>query len=167
MAREKVLQILVATDWEPDSWSDVFAHIFFRQFTFEAGESEQGKRILRPDEVRELEADTSIEWSETDVEFATSVIRAAQDYRADSQEAIEKHLVNWEADRVALVDKILLHLAIAEIRCRSEIPIRVTINEVIELAKKYSTERSSMFINGVLDAIVIGMRESGALSRVD
>ena len=66
---------------------------------------------------------------------------------------IEKRLKNWELQRIAVIDKVILRLALAEILYFSDIPPEVSINEAIELAKKYSTEKSSKFINGILDAI--------------
>jgi N utilization substance protein B len=66
---------------------------------------------------------------------------------------IKKKLENWELKRVAIIDKVILRLAIVEILYFDEIPAEVSINEAIELAKKYSTAGSGKFINGLLDAI--------------
>ena len=67
---------------------------------------------------------------------------------------------NWEFDRVALIDRILLTLAICEIRFLAEVPPKVSISEAIELAKEYSTSESSGFVNGVLDKIYHSLNES-------
>ena len=67
---------------------------------------------------------------------------------------------NWEFDRVALIDRILLTLAICEIHFLDEIPPKVSISEAIELAKEYSTSESSGFVNGVLDKIYQSQNES-------
>ena len=69
------------------------------------------------------------------------------------EEEIKSRLNNWEFDRVALIDRILLTLAICEIRFLDEVPPKVSISEAIELAKEYSTSESSGFVNGVLDKI--------------
>jgi transcription antitermination factor NusB len=66
---------------------------------------------------------------------------------------IKKRLKNWELTRIAVIDKIILRLALSEILYLEDIPPQVSINEAIELAKKYSTEKSGKFINGILDAI--------------
>jgi N utilization substance protein B len=66
---------------------------------------------------------------------------------------IKKHLQNWEFDRVAQVDRVLLRMGICEIFFMDDIPPKVTISEMVEIAKVYSTEESSGFINGILDAV--------------
>ena len=76
------------------------------------------------------------------------------------EEAIKSRLNNWEFDRVALIDRILLTLAICEIHFLDEVPPKVSISEAIELAKEYSTSESSGFVNGVLDKIYQSLNES-------
>ena len=76
------------------------------------------------------------------------------------EEEIKSRLNNWEFDRVALIDRILLTLAICEIRFLDEVPPKVSISEAIELAKEYSTSESSGFVNGVLDKIYQSLNES-------
>jgi len=66
---------------------------------------------------------------------------------------IKKKLENWDLNRVAIIDKVILRMAVAEIVHFDDIPPEVSINEAIELAKKYSTAGSGKFINGLLDAI--------------
>ena len=68
-------------------------------------------------------------------------------------EDIRKHTPNWESDRIAEVDMILIKMGICEFLHFPFIPTRVTINEYIELAKNYSTKKSSYFVNGVLDRL--------------
>lgn len=72
---------------------------------------------------------------------------------------------NWEVDRLPLTDKIILEMAIAEILNFSNIPVKVSINEYIELAKNYSTPNSRQFINGILDVIARELNESGAVRK--
>lgn len=66
---------------------------------------------------------------------------------------IEEHLQNWEFDRVAKVDKVLLKMGICEIYFLEDIPPKVTISEMVEISKVYSTDESPNFINGILDAV--------------
>ena len=70
-----------------------------------------------------------------------------------TEDIIKAHLENWELDRVANIDKILLKMGICEIYFISEIPPKVTITEMVEIAKIYSTDESPIFINGILDAV--------------
>jgi len=72
---------------------------------------------------------------------------------------IERNTTNWEVERIALMDVLVMQLAITEIIEFEEIPVKVTLNEYIEIAKYYCTEKSSTFINGILDKIVREMRE--------
>ena len=69
------------------------------------------------------------------------------------EEQIKARLNNWEFDRVALLDRLLLILAISEINFIDDVPPKVSITEAIEIAKQYSTEESAGFVNGVLDNI--------------
>ena len=70
-----------------------------------------------------------------------------------TENIIKSHLENWEIDRVALIDKILLKMGICEIYFIDDIPPKVTISEMVEIAKIYSTDESPIFINGILDAV--------------
>ena len=70
-----------------------------------------------------------------------------------AEDIIKAHLENWELDRVANIDKILLKMGICEIYYISDIPPKVTITEMVEIAKIYSTDESPIFINGILDAV--------------
>ena len=63
------------------------------------------------------------------------------------------HAENWEIQRIALLDKLILLMAICELYFMDDIPPKVTISEAIEIAKRYSTEESSSFVNGILDAV--------------
>ena len=166
LAREKVLQVLTAASEGEVSLDDVFPHVFNRQFTFDADASDDTSgRILKPDEVVELEADVQIVWSDEDVEYARRVIEADRNDRERSRELIEANSQNWDVERIASLDRVLIRLAIAELVSCSEIPIKVTINEVIELAKRYSTDKSGTFINGILDAITNRLKADGLIRK--
>ena len=80
---------------------------------------------------------------------------------------IEPTLKNWESDRIAVIDMILMKMALSEMLGFSTIPTKVTINEYVEIAKNYSTAKSKEFINGVLDKIMKELEESGSLNKVD
>jgi N utilization substance protein B len=74
---------------------------------------------------------------------------------------IRSHLQNWDFDRVAQLDRVLLRMGICEIYFMEDIPPKVSISEMVEIAKIYSTEESSGFINGILDAIYKEYLEKG------
>jgi len=88
-----------------------------------------------------------------DKQFVSDLFRKTVLKQQDYQQDIANQTPNWEADRIADIDMILIKMAITEFLNFPSIPTKVTINEFIEIAKDYSTERSSYFINGVLDKI--------------
>lgn len=166
LAREKVLQVLAAASEGEVSLDDVFPHVFFRQFTFDTdNQTEAGGRILRLDEVTELEADVPIEWTKEDLDYAVAVVQAARINRQSSHEIIERNAQNWKMERIALLDRVLMQLAIAELTACADVPVKVTINEVIELAKRYSTDKSGTFINGILDSIIVELKNAGRIHK--
>ncbi|MEY2792077.1 MAG: hypothetical protein RJA76_69 [Bacteroidota bacterium] len=94
----------------------------------------------------------ALQWDEDEVYFKTlfeTVVHQDQVY----EEWIEGHTQNWESERLATTDLIILKMALAEMIKFSSIPVKVSINEYIELAKNYSTPKSGLFINGVLDVL--------------
>ncbi|MBU1027342.1 MAG: transcription antitermination factor NusB [Candidatus Margulisbacteria bacterium] len=87
------------------------------------------------------------------VEFAEYLARKAWEAKEESDQDITRLAIDWPLDRISKVDRSILRLAIKELRLK-ETPDSVIINEAIELAKKYSGEESSRFINGILGAFV-------------
>ncbi len=78
---------------------------------------------------------------------------------------LDDHLKNWELERIALVDSIILKTALAELIHFPGIPIKVTINEFIEIAKRYSTPKSGKFVNGVLDVLSVKLAKEGVIRK--
>lgn len=85
--------------------------------------------------------------------FAEKAFLSTVKNRQDYDELIEGQLKNYDIHRLALVDKIILRMAVNEFLEFEDIPVKVTINEAIDLAKKYSTAKSGYFVNGILDAV--------------
>jgi len=86
-------------------------------------------------------------------EFANSIVRGTVEHLAEIDKLIREAAEHWSIDRMAAVDRNILRFATYELLYRNDIPPLVTINEAIEIAKKYGTEDSSAFINGILDRI--------------
>lgn len=80
-------------------------------------------------------------------------------------ELIKQKAVNWEFNRIAILDKLILRLAICEFLDFDDIPPKVSIDEAIEIAKKFSTEKSGRFVNGILDAILADFKLTGRLRK--
>jgi transcription antitermination factor NusB len=87
------------------------------------------------------------------LEFASSLYLAIVERVKEIDEKIEKIAENWDIERLAIVDKNILRMAVCELFYFPDIPAKVSINEAIELAKKFSTMDSASFVNGILDAI--------------
>jgi N utilization substance protein B len=85
--------------------------------------------------------------------FAEPLIRGTLEHRAALDAEISRHAKNWDLHRMAVVDRNILRLAIYEMRFREDIPPVVSINEAVDIAKKFSTEESGRFVNGILDKI--------------
>lgn len=96
---------------------------------------------------------------ETDKEFAVKLLRESLFNGKEYKELIDKYTKNWESERIALMDMVIMQIAIAEIIEFPSIPISVSLNEYIDIAKSYSTIKSASFINGILDAIVKELKE--------
>jgi N utilization substance protein B len=92
--------------------------------------------------------------SEVELAFAKDLLQWSIEQAEENKELIAKSLKNWEADRIAYMDQIILLVALAEIRCSTDIALEISMNEYIELAKEYSSDKSYVFINGVLNKIV-------------
>lgn len=101
-----------------------------------------------------------------DMEFAVSLYRKVINNNSEYQELIHDKARNWEMDRIALIDIILMKLAIAELTTFKEIPVKVTLNEYIELGKEYSTPKSGNFINGILDKLKADLEEKGDIRKI-
>ncbi|HEY7039943.1 MAG TPA: transcription antitermination factor NusB [Methylomirabilota bacterium] len=86
-------------------------------------------------------------------DFAESLVRGTKTHEAEIDELIARYAENWELDRMAVVDRNILRQGIFELRWTSGVPPKVAINEALEVAKKFSTQESSRFINGILDRI--------------
>ncbi len=85
--------------------------------------------------------------------FAEPLIRGALEHREEADALIKKHTKNWELHRIAAVDRNILRLAIYEMLHRDDIPPVVSINEAVDIAKKFSTQDSGKFVNGILDKV--------------
>ena len=101
-----------------------------------------------------------------DQEFVSTLFRKTIELGEEHEKAISEKSSNWESDRIALSDMILMKMALTEVRIFDQIPVKVTMNEYIEVAKAYSTPKSKNFINGVLDKLFIEMRTDGRIHKV-
>ena len=103
--------------------------------------------------------------TDEDPEFARRLFEATIDHTDELNTLIEGHLKNWDFSRLAFMDLVVMRLALAEILYIEEVPLTVSLNEYLNIAKAYSTPNSAKYINGVLDAIVKNLKKEGKLLK--
>jgi N utilization substance protein B len=149
-ARERTVQFLFQHDLNPPA--DLAAELeqFWNSQRAAAIEEEKsgmatwGEKIELPPPTAE-EAETRL--------FAEPLIRGVLQHRDAIDEQIKKHAKNWDFHRIAVVDRNIMRLAIYEMLYREDIPPVVSINEAVDIAKKFSTQDSGKFVNGILDKV--------------
>jgi len=108
---------------------------------------------------------SSLYKDEEDKEFTVKLFKKSLAKSEENRKTIETYTKNWDVDRVATMDILIMELALTELTEFPSVPVKVTLNEYIELAKYYSTHRSSIFINGVLDRITKDFKEQGKIVK--
>jgi N utilization substance protein B len=148
-ARERAVQFLFQYDLNPtENLEESLRHFWESQraaaLAEEKGPAKWGQAVeLPPPSVDEVAMRT----------FAEPLIRGVLQHREAVDEIIRKYTENWELHRIANVDRNILRLAIYEMQYREDIPPVVSINEAVEIAKKFSTQDSGRFVNGILDKV--------------
>jgi N utilization substance protein B len=102
----------------------------------------------------------SQDYNEDSLTFAKTLLNLAEEHLDEADNLIKTVLENWEWDRLCAMDRAILGVAVLELLYLPDVPARVVINEAIEIAKEFSTEKSGIFVNGILDSIA---REKGLL----
>jgi transcription antitermination protein NusB len=126
---------------------------------------EKTVKSYEPDSQKEIGLHTlSLNWDD-DKNFIETLYQMSTSLKPHHRELISNNTRNWEVERLPLTDRIILEMAIAELLSFPNIPVKVTINEYIELAKTYSTPKSRNFINGILDVIAKELVESGEIKK--
>ncbi len=98
--------------------------------------------------------------------FAKDLFKEVLDKQFEYDELIKPNIKNWEIDRLAAIDKILIKMALSEILEMPTIPVKVSMNEYIDLSKYFSTPKSKVFINGILDHIIAELKEQGKIKKI-
>lgn len=137
-------------------WQDDFDHVFsmliktLKSFKEDADENTPIMELYKDDEE----------------EFVKKLFRRAIANFSEHVETLDKYTKNWESDRLAKMDIMIMNLAITEAKEFPSIPLKVTLNEYIEISKFYSTPKSNVFINGVLDKAFADLKEEGVIRKV-
>jgi N utilization substance protein B len=148
-ARERTVQFLFQHDLNPPENLDAALGQFWDSqqtaaIAGEKGAATWGQPVKLPPPTAE-EAEVRL--------FAEPLIRGTIEHRNTLDAQITKYVKNWELHRIAAVDRNILRLAIYEMLYREDIPPVVSINEAVDIAKKFSTEDSGKFVNGILDKV--------------
>src|SRR6266446_4544932 len=148
-ARERAIQFLFQNDLNPPEDLDRALEQFWDTqrgavIAEEKGAANWGQPVQLPPPTAEEDAVRI---------FADPLIRGALEHRDEADAIIRTHAHNWELHRIAAVDRNILRLAIYEMLHRDDIPPVVSINEAVDIAKKFSTQDSGKFVNGILDKI--------------
>ncbi len=135
--REKVLQALYAEELSGDTWEHILKSILKSKFK---GEKEAYK-------------------------FAETLFLRTLNNQEEIDAVIQDHIKNWKIERLTTIDKLILRIALCEFLFFEQIPTKVTINEALEIAKKYSTAKSSNFVNGILDAALEDLKKENRIEK--
>ena len=110
-------------------------------------------------------AEVTGDWDE-DREFIISLFEKSIRFNNDYQQLINDKTKNWEPDRIAMMDTLLMKMAITEFVNFPSVPVKVTINEYLEISKEFSTPKSNTFINGILDKILFELKEQNKINKI-
>ncbi|PWS31407.1 transcription antitermination factor NusB [Pedobacter paludis] len=123
------------------------------------------KNFTSDDPFKNKLTEISADWIE-DSKFVQDLFVYTLQNDAKYQEMIAERTKNWESERIALMDTILMKMAICELLNFPSIPVKVTINEYLELSKDYSTPKSNSFINGILDKILGDLKKTNTIKKI-
>ncbi|MDZ7373077.1 MAG: transcription antitermination factor NusB [candidate division KSB1 bacterium] len=102
---------------------------------------------------------------DADSPFARELVLKTFQHRQELDRLIETRSANWDLERMAIIDRIVLRMALCEFLYFPDIPPKVSIDEAIEIAKRFSTEKSGKFVNGILDSLLADLRTSGRIVK--
>jgi transcription antitermination protein NusB len=160
-ARERAVQFLFQHDLNPpENLDGALAQFWDTQRTAaiagEKGAATWGQPVELPPPTAE---ETALRL------FAEPLIRGVIEHRNELDEHIKKYAVNWDLHRIAAVDRSILRLGIYEMLHREDIPPIVSINEAVDIAKKFSTQDSGKFVNGILDKVKSELMRPGRIVK--
>lgn len=136
-AREAVLQALYASDVGKGQWTQII------------------KAIIKP----KFKGDTDT------FKFAERLFLKIVNNQEEADQIIQSHINNWRIERLTTIDRLILRMAITEFLYFEEIPTKVTMNEAIEVAKRFSTKKSGNFVNGILDSALAKLKEEERIQK--
>jgi N utilization substance protein B len=146
-SRETVMKLMYQMSINKEELMDVIENL---KENIEADEEKMNEPSLVE---REKDPD-SMDLKEVDMDYMIRIAKGVQENQELLDSKIESNLINWKVYRLSKIDLTILRICVFEMQYEEEIPERVAVNEAIELAKKFSSEKSAAFINGVLDKMM-------------
>jgi transcription antitermination protein NusB len=121
---------------------------------------------MTKDPISKIKIDLMVDMEEPEnIKFASDLFESVIDNQAKIDELIDSNIQNWELERIALLDKIVLRVGVAELMFFRDIPPKVSINEAIDIAKMFGLRNSGKFVNGVLDGIHNKLKKDGQINK--
>lgn len=146
-AREMAIQMLYQYEMGESSLDQVFDAFDLTDYVEETDERTTGEESDEVTERRQKQAAASFD-------YARRLVEGAEEYRDSIDELIRRHAENWRLERMPVIDRNILRLALYEMLHEEKVPKVVIVDEAIELAKKFGSENSSRFVNGLLDGVL-------------
>ena len=105
------------------------------------------------------------QFSDIDYDFSIGLFLKTVQHQTEFDKIIKQKAEHWDFHRIALIDKLILRMAVCEFLYFADIPPKVSINEAIEIAKAYSTDNSGTFVNGILDSVLDNLNKEGLIKK--
>ncbi|KAB2881361.1 transcription antitermination factor NusB [bacterium] len=117
------------------------------------------------DPINKIVEDVCGPFTDQTMAFIKKLVACAVKHREVLDNHIKSRTQNWDFERIAMIDRLLLRIGICEFLHFEDIPPKVSINEVIEISKRYSTDKSSKFVNGILDSVYEDLKLAGRITK--
>lgn len=154
------------------SGSDVLAHALEEKniywadgFEFACSFVTRTIKLMKPEKGGQFELPYIYKDEEDDRQFVKTLLQNTVTNDAHFTELIDAKTKNWDVDRIAVIDVILLKMALSEVLHLTSVPIKVSINEYLEISKDFSTPKSNLFINGVIDKLVVDLKKENRIVK--
>ncbi|MGM0589004.1 MAG: transcription antitermination factor NusB [Bacteroidota bacterium] len=170
-AREHALQALYAQEYNPESFTHILEHVIKRLYALDHVEkivedSDKNPGMWEEEELEQMASSYLMGITKNkQYKFSEQLFLKTMKHEEELDDIIKEHIENWEIGRLAMLDRLILRMALAELLYFEEIPTKVSMNEAIEIAKDFSTRKSGSFVNGILDAALEQLKKEGRIQK--
>jgi N utilization substance protein B len=170
-AREHALQALYAQQLNPETFTHTLEHVLKRLYALDyldkvIADSDKNPGMWEEKELNQLAKSFLAGITKNGTyKFSEQLFLKTVKHQEALDEIIQEHIKNWELGRLAMMDRLILRLALTELLYFEEIPTKVSINEAIEIAKDFSTRKSGSFVNGILDAALEQLKADDQIKK--